>query len=155
MQKSHKGGAPKGNKNGLKLKQPAVRQEAYRQYCKHIASGKPKEAFFFSHPEHGVTWETMDVYIKENPVEFPPVLMQRAQAERYNFWLEEGGKLIRGEYKGGSPVVWQTIMRNIFKNIGWDRDQINENNKSHVQKLAESIRSDGALAEAEKSDSDQ
>jgi|ERR1700722_2798299 len=145
--------APKGNKRGLKLKDPDVRQEAYRQYCDHIAEGWPKEAFFFDHPEHSVSWETMDRYISENPTEFLPILMQKAQAARYKHWLGEGRTLMKGEYKGGSPVVWQTCMRNLFKNVMWDREQIAQDNRTHVELLAKSIRNE-VVAEAEASDSD-
>lgn len=136
-----------GNKHGVKLKDSDVRQEAFRQYCEHLASGYPKEAFFFDHPIHSVCWKTMERYISENPSEFPSILMERAKAARYKHWLGEGLTLMKGGYKGGSPVVWQTCMRNIFKDIGWDREQIAQDNKSHVERLVESIRAD-AISEA-------
>jgi hypothetical protein len=117
----------KGNKSGVKLKEPEVRQEAYRQYCQHIAEGWPKEAFFFSHPNHSVCWKTMDRYIAENPSEFPPSLMADAKCKRYKHWMNEGKTLMQGGYKHGSPSVWQTIMRNIFKDIGWDKDASSSN----------------------------
>jgi len=142
-----------GNNHGLKLKDPDVRQEAFRQYCEHIASGMPKEAFFFEHPKHSVTWETMDKYIAENPSEFPPVLMQKARAARYQYWMNEGKTLMKGGYKGGSPVVWQTCMRNIFKDVGWDREQITQDNRTHVERLAGRIRAE-AINETEDGDSE-
>ena len=120
--------AKKGNKNGVKLKDPNVRQEAYKQYCAHIASGYPKEAFCFEHPELDVTWETLDKYIENNPVEFPPSLMKKARAKRYSTLFGEGMKLMKGGYPGGSPVVWQTIMRNIFKAEKWDVKDLEESN---------------------------
>src|SRR5690242_1146786 len=116
--------AGKGNKNGVKLKDPDIRQEAYRQYCAHIARGYPKEAFCFEHPDFDVHWETLDKYIEENPVEFPPSLMKKARAERYKTLFGEGIKLMQGEYPKGSPVVWQTIMRNIFKAEKWDQKEL-------------------------------
>lgn len=140
---------PLGNKRGTKLKNPDVRQLAYDEYCKHIASGYPKEAFFFDHPDHSVSWKTMDRYISENPGEFPTIKMEQAKSARYKHWLGEGQTLMKGGYKNGSPVVWQTIMRNIFKDVGWDREQITQDNKSHVQKLAESIRGDAPISETE------
>src|ERR1700722_15759969 len=81
--------APKGNKRGLKLKDPDVRQEAYRQYCDHIAEGWPKEAFFFDHPENSVSWEKMDRYISENPTEFLPNFKQKGQASKKKQWPGE------------------------------------------------------------------
>jgi hypothetical protein len=112
--------AQPSNTNGIKLKESDVRQEAYAQYCAHIASGYPKEAFFFEHPTHSVCYKTMDKYIKENPIEFPPYLLNHAKSLRYKHWLNEGKKLMQGQYRHGSPIVWQTMMRNIFKDIEWD-----------------------------------
>lgn len=132
--------APKGNKRAVKLKDPDVRQEAYRQFCEHIAAGWPIESFFFDHPKQSVCWRTMLRYINENPAEFQPILMEKARAARYKRWMWEGMKLMMGKYKGGSPVVWQTIMRNIFKDVGWDREPLTQDNKSHVEQLAKSIR---------------
>ena len=128
--------APPGNKRGTKLKDPDVRQEAYKQYCDHIASGWPKEAFFYKHPEHSVCWKTMERYISENPAEFPSFLMEEAKALRYKHWLTEGQTIMKGGYRGGSPIIWQTCMRNIFKDVGWDREQINQDAKTHVERLA-------------------
>lgn len=123
--------APSGNKNGVKLKDPKIRQEAYRQYCAHIATGYPKEAFVFDHPTATVIWETLDKYIKDDPVEFNPVLMKAARSKRFKYWIDEGKKVLDGTYNRGSPVVWQTIMRNIFRDIGWDQDKVNEALEDH------------------------
>src|SRR5580693_8700090 len=101
------GGAPIGNKNGTKLKEEELRQEAYRQYCEHIASGIPKEAWFFEHPYDelkSLTHKTMEKYIKENPLEFPPIKKEQAESKSYNTWFKEGQKLMKGEYKNGSPM---------------------------------------------------
>ena len=119
--------AMKGNQNGTKLKDPDVRQDAYRQYCAHVAKGYPKESFCFEHPELSVTWETLDKYIEESPAEFPPSLMKQARAKRFEHLFGEGIKLMQGEYPKGSPVVWQTIMRNIFKAEKWDQKELEEN----------------------------
>jgi hypothetical protein len=143
--------APPGNKLAVKLKDPTVRQEAFEQFCRHIASGLPKEAFFFDHPTHSVCWKTMERYITENPSEFPSFKMEQAKSKRYQVWLDHGNQLMRGKYKGGSPVVWQTMMRNLFREQNWDREQIAQDSKSHVQRLAEAIRGD-AISEAENGD---
>ena len=112
----------KGNTNGTKLKEAAVRQEAFRQYCEHLAEGYPKEAFFFDHEEHSVCWKTMDRYIEENPSEFPAIKIQRAKAKRYKHWLGEGKKMMTGGYERCSPTIWTVMMRNIFKENRWDQD---------------------------------
>ncbi len=112
------GGAPIGNKNGIKIKDKESRQQVFKAYLSHLESGFPKEAFSYSN-EHEETccWKTMNKWIKENPIEFPPILIEQAMAKRYKLWFEIGMKMVRG-----SPVVWQTIMRNMFKEYGWDQD---------------------------------
>lgn len=114
----------KGNKNGTKLKDAEIRQEAYRQFCDHLAEGYPKEAFFFDHPTHSVCWRTMDRYIEENPTEFQAILKEKAMAARYKHWFSEGKSLMKGGYQYGSPLVWQIIMRNMFKDVGWDQESV-------------------------------
>lgn len=112
-----------GNKNAVKLHTSELKQEAYRQYCKHLEDGNPKEAFCYDDPNDPdlfITFQTMDKYIKEDPVEFPPIKMERALNKRYQHWFNEGKTIMKGGYPGGSPVVWQTIMRNIFKDQKWD-----------------------------------
>ena len=113
------GGAPEGNKNGLKLKEPDVRQEAYRQYCAHLAKGKSKKSFVFKHPQLTCVYKTIDKYIEEDPVEFPPLHMQVAKSEGYAVWEEIAGQGAKGVNKEVSPPVLQMVMRNKFD---WDRD---------------------------------
>lgn len=139
------------NQNGVKLKDSDLRQEAYKQYCKHIAEGWPKESFVFEHPEFSVHWQTIDKYIEDNPSEFDPILMKKARSLRYKHWFGKGANLMEGKFKNGSPVVWQTIMRNIFKDVGWDREELTQDNKPHIAKLAENLRSE-PIPEAEESD---
>jgi hypothetical protein len=114
---------PKGYRNAAKLKTNDLKQKAYKGYCEHIASGKPKEGYVFKCPTETVTWETIEKYMAEDPVNFPPLLMKEARAKRYMIWFEKGNALIEGKYRHGSPVVWQTIMRNMFRDIGWDKQE--------------------------------
>ena len=138
------GGSYPGNKKALKLKDSEVRQEAYRQYCAHIASGYPKQAFFFSHPKFSVCWKTMDRYIDENPAEFPTFLLDEAKSARFKHWLDEDGSIMRGGYKGGSPVVWQTIMRNIFRADGWDTEVMTDaGQRNLIRREIEAYKGDG------------
>lgn len=113
--------AQQGNQSARKLDTAELRQEAYRQYCAHLASGKNKFSFYFVHPELTLTTDTMEKYLKEYSSEFDPNLMKVALAKRFEHWEEEGKKLMTGKYKHGSPVVWQTFMRNSFKAEGWDK----------------------------------
>lgn len=110
--------APKGNKNGTKLKDPEIRQEAFKQYCEWIGKGESKEAFVFDHPTHSVCFKTMERYIRENPVEFPPIHREIADARGYGHWLELGKRMMLGDIKGSQPAIYQMFMRNKF---GWDK----------------------------------
>lgn len=112
--------APKGNKFATKLKEPAVRQEAYRQYCNWIANGWSKEAFVFDHPIHSVCHKTMERYIKENPTEFPIIHKEKAEAKSYEHWEKLGKQMMLGEIKGAQPAIYQMFMRNKF---GWDKEE--------------------------------
>lgn len=115
-----------GNQISKKLTTPELKEEAYRQYCQHLSEGWPKEAFFFDHEELQITWKTMDKYIRENPADFPSIKMETAQAKRYKHWLTEGQTLMKGGYQHGSPVVWQTFMRNMFKDLKWDQKELDQ-----------------------------
>lgn len=116
-------GAPFGSCNASKSKDTEKCIAAYEDYCRHLSEGYPKQAWSYCKDKFSLTYKTMDKYIKQDEINFPALLMEVAYAKRYMYWLEEGKKLMQGQYKYGSPVVWQTIMRNIFKDIGWDNDR--------------------------------
>lgn len=145
--------ALKGNQSGVKLKDPKLRQKAYKEFCDHIASGLPVEAFHFEDGEYSCCWATMLSYLEKYKDEFKTSKLKKAKAERYKVWLTHGQMLMKGKYKGGSPTVWQVCMRNMFKDIHWDKDQTIQENRTHVHKLSERIRGE-ALEEAENIDSD-
>lgn len=123
--------APKGNQFNVKLKDPEMRQRAYKAYCEYIKEGMPLEYFTFIEGEYGCCKKTLENYIKSAPDDFPAILMKEAYRERYKKMHEEGMKLMQGTYKNGSPVVWQTLMRNMFKDLHWDKDEISQNNVSN------------------------
>lgn len=110
---------PLGNKEGLKLKDADIRQEAYRQYCEHVASGFSQESFHFDHPELSVTYKTMNKYIQENPTEFPPIHMERAKSQSRRLWEGVVHDSAKGKNKDANTASLQMLMRNKF---GWDRD---------------------------------
>lgn len=122
MKNEAKSKAMLGNNNGTKLKTPELRQKAYKAYCDWIADGWPKQSFFFEDGDACACWATLDKYIEDNPSEFDPFLMKKAQAKRFQHWLEAGNKLMNGKVKGGSPVIWMINMRNRFKDYGWDAE---------------------------------
>lgn len=130
-------GAPKGNKNGTKLKSPDVRQEAYRQYCTWIAGGNTKEAWVFEHPTLKCTSRTLEKYIKDDPIEFHPLHKEIAEAKGYQYWLDLGQKMMLGQIEKCQPAIFQMFMRNKF---GWDKDDIDEVAECAADKILESIR---------------
>lgn len=132
-----------GNKKATKLKNAAVRQEAFRQYCSHLANGYPKEAFFFDYSSYSCCYKTIESYIKDAPIEFPPILIAKAKAARYLHWFLKGEAMADGKVKGNySPQVWQTIMRNMFREYGWDAPDSPEANKpqEHMEVIIQKIK---------------
>lgn len=130
-------GAPKGNKNGVKLKDPDVRQEAYRQYCQHIASGESKEAFVFQHPNLTCTHKTMEKYIHENPIEFPPIHKEVAESLSFLHWTGLGKQMMLGQIEKCQPAIFQMFMRNKFS---WDKEDVSEIVECAADKVLEMIR---------------
>lgn len=134
-------GAPKGNKNGTKLKEPNYRQEAYKQYCAHIAAGYSKKSWHFKHPTDiykSLCYETMERYMEENPIEFHPILKQIADAEGMKWYEDEGRKIMQGKYRNSSPEIWKTCMRNKYS---WDKEMMEQVVKCSADKILEQIRS--------------
>lgn len=117
-----------GNQHNRKLKTPEQICEAYRQYCEFISEGWPRECFITVGLEKNITWEAMEKYIKANPDHCPEEEMKKAMALRYKHWLNEGITLMKGGYKFGSPQVWSVMMRNMFKNYRWDKEDLQSDN---------------------------
>jgi hypothetical protein len=112
-------GAPEGNQNALKLKTDDLKLEAYKQYCQWISEGNSKEAWWFEHPELTINWQTMENYIKNDPVVLKPLYKAIAEAKSYAYWLELGRKMMVCEIEKCQPAIYQMFMRNKFK---WDKD---------------------------------
>lgn len=132
--------AKAGNKHGIKLKNPSIRQEAYLQYCEWIAKGKPRKAWCFEHPEYSCTWKTLEKYIEQNPDEFLPIKKELAHCKGYAAWFEKGERMAEGQKKDGNPAIYQMIMRNMYD---WDK-QTNDKHETQepmVKKLANFWRS--------------
>jgi hypothetical protein len=130
-----KGGKP-GNKNGVKLKDPDVRQEAYRQYCAHIASGESKESFVFEHAELTCTHQTMEKYIAANPIEFLPIHKQVAESLSFLHWTGLGKQMMLGQIEKCQPAIFQMFMRNKF---GWDKEEKSDSSVSYAEKVLDHI----------------
>jgi len=130
------GGGKPGNKSGTKLKDPDIRQEAYKQYCAWIALGRSKEAWKFQHPTLSCTYKTMEKYILADPVEFPPIHKEMAEADSFNVWEQRGIHMLLGQIKA-EPALSQMFMRNKF---GWDKEDINEVAECAADKILDMIR---------------
>ena len=129
-------GAPKGNKNAMKLKTPELRKEAYESYCAHIASGESKEAWVFEHPEIKLTSETMEKYISNDPIEFDPIHKSIAQAKSFLHWCTLGKNMMLGKVEKCQPAIFQMFMRNKF---GWDKETHQEVTSCSADKILEKI----------------
>jgi len=130
------GGGKPGNKNGVKLKEPDVRQEAYKQYCDWIGQGRCKESWKFVHPELSCTHKTMEKYIAADPVEFPPIKKELSEADSFKVWEQRGISMLTGEMKA-ETALYQMFMRNKF---GWDKEDINEVAECAADKILDMIR---------------
>lgn len=106
-----------GNKNGVKLKDADVRQQAFNSYCAHLAKGKSKRSWWFEHETLSCTCITMDKYIAENPTEFDPIKVEMAQTKGYYAWEEISEGSAKGENEANTASL-QMVMRNKF---GWDK----------------------------------
>ncbi len=115
-------GQNKGNKCAQKLTTPELRQEAYRQYCDHLAHGYPKQAWCFEHPDLTLCWKTMERYIKDYADEFPLSQRTRAESKGLKWWIDEGKDMMRTQDRC-QPAIFQIMMRNIY---GWDKETIEE-----------------------------
>ena len=132
-----KSGAQPNNQNGVKLKSPEVRKEAYRQYCEYISGGGTKEAWTFEHPDLTCTHKTIEKYMRENPLEFPPIHMDMAESKSYEHWLGLGKQMMLGRIEKCQPAIFQMFMRNKFD---WDKDQTDEVAECAADKILDAIR---------------
>ncbi|MFP3859249.1 MAG: hypothetical protein ACLFUW_00355 [Bacteroidales bacterium] len=126
--------AKRGNKYGTKLKLPEIRQMAYMQYCEWIASGKPRKAWSFEHPQYTCSYRTMDKYIIEHPDEFLPIHKEIAHCKAYAKWFDEGVEMMKGKKEKCQPAIYQMVMRNMFD---WDKE--NSSEKETTQPLIKMI----------------
>ena len=134
-----------GNKYGLKLKDPALRQRAYDHYCAHLAKGKSKRSWVFEEDGHTCIWETFESYM-ENEAEFDPIKMKAALSMGFAKWEGVCEESADGKNQKANTASLQMIMRNKF---GWDKSKPDTSEyKSDIRKLASGIRSDAETAPA-------
>jgi len=121
-------GAHPGNDYAAVLKDPEMRQRAFRSFCQHIADGYPIKAWSYREGNDGCIWRTMLKFIEQNPNDFHLFLKDEAHCLSYKKWFDKGVKLTDGLVKGNpSPQTYALMMRNMFK---WDHDQKPETNST-------------------------
>lgn len=111
-----------GNKNGMALKDPDIRQIAFKSYLDHLAKGKSKKSWWFEHEELSCIWITMEKYIAENPSEFDPNKVEIALTKGYYAWENISEGSAKGENEANTASL-QMVMRNKF---GWDKKDKDE-----------------------------
>jgi hypothetical protein len=128
---------PPGNQYGLKLKDPDIRQQAYSQYCDHLAKGKSKRSWCFEHPELTCTWETMEKYL-DNEAEFDPIHKKISETKGYAKWEGVVEDSAVGTNKDANTASLQMLMRNKF---GWDKERAGNNeHRGDIGRLADALR---------------
>lgn len=127
--------APEGNENGLKLKDPELRQKAYQKYCEWIARGKSSRSFTFVDANVMCTGQTIESYIRNNPIEFPAIHKEIAKAKGYAYWEQIVEDSASGINQNANTASLQMVMRNKFD---WDRnDKSQQENSDFSKKLAD------------------
>jgi hypothetical protein len=132
-------GAPEGNKSGIKLKDPEIRQLAYQQFCDHIAHGLSKKSWYFIHPSLSCTYETIEKYIKDE-VEFDPIHKKIAEAKGFGYWEGVVHSSATGQNKDANTASLQMVMRNKFD---WDKvekeDKVSDETSKAYQMVADQM----------------
>lgn len=117
----------KGNKNGVKIKDPDLRQKAYKQFCDWLSRGKSPRSFTFEEGDLICTGETIESYIKECPSEFSAIQRSASYAKGYALWEQVVEDSAIGKNQRANTASLQMTMRNKFK---WDT-------KEHVANVEE------------------
>ena len=108
----------------FKLSTDELKQQAYEQYCEHIANGYPQDSWYFEHPDLSLCAETLESYFKREPEKcapggiFDPVKKKIARSKNMRHWFEVLSGSAKGTNKDASTASLQMIMRNIHK---WDK----------------------------------
>jgi hypothetical protein len=113
-----------GNKHGVKLKDPDIRQLAYQKYCEWLAMGKSKKSFTFRSPEYSCHWQTLESYIKDKN-EFDPLQIELAKCEGCKRWEQVVEDSAEGKNKDANTASLQMLMRNKFD---WDKQEKSSDN---------------------------
>lgn len=135
-----------GHTTNVKLHTPELKKEAFRQYCDHIAKGRPKKAWRLRKLGFTLTWETMEKYIKDDPTTFDPSQKKQAEADSLERWFSVLEDIATGNNQKGNVAATQIIMRNMHK---WDsKDHSAEDNDGTALEANEKLM--GQLSQLQK-----
>lgn len=111
----------KENTYAIGLRTEEAKMKAFISFCSHLSAGQSKIGWFYLDDEgNHCGWETMEKHIKNNV--FPPYLHKKARTDAFTYWFNKAEKMCDGELRGGSPATLQNVMRNMFKDLGWDQE---------------------------------
>ena len=120
-----------GNKHGLALKDPDVRQKAYKNFCDHIAKGKSIKSWWYEEDDVSCHWQTMLNYLKDTN-EFDPIKKLIAESKGFAKWENLVEDSASGKNKDASTASLQMVMRNKY---GWDKDESKSSNAQYTIKV--------------------
>lgn len=110
-----------GNQNRVALKDPVVRQKAYKLLCDHLSTGKSVRSWWYEDDEGNMCcWETMLSYIEKYPTEFPAIKKKAAETKGFSYWEDVVAASAKGTNKDANTASLQMLMRNKF---GWDKKE--------------------------------
>ena len=120
----------KGNTYSNKLfKNPTECQKAYEEYCDWISNGHSVESWCYESQTLTLTYKTIEKYIREFPLDFPPIHKETALTKSLRVWEERGLTMMLGQLEKCQPAIFQMFMRNKF---GWDKEDTTKKNSNET-----------------------
>lgn len=120
------------------LENNELRERAFQAFCKHISLGNPNDSFFYREGKIGITYQAIEEEMQSFPELFPGFYYEQAKAKRMQYWFDIGKDLVNGKIRG-TISVWSSIMKNLFRSEGWDKDTPSETSKAQVTQIAEAL----------------
>lgn len=132
--------APEGNNYGLALKDPEVRQKAYKLFCEHLSKGSSIKSWWYEDDlGNACTWQTMQSYIKDNPKEFDSIHKEIAESKGFAYWENVVASSAIGTNEKANTASLQMIMRNKY---GWDKQEHKEQHDiaADIRAIAQAVK---------------
>jgi len=121
--------APLGNQYGLALKDPEMRQRAYKSFCDHLSEGYSQDCWYFEEGDNLCCYKTMLSYIENNPTEFPAIQRDIAKTKGKKYYEGLCKASANGENTKANTASLQMIMRNKY---GWDKPEKTDGEKQVI-----------------------